>query len=103
MKNRRSVRNFLINQSFQLKYAFWLTASGLVLVSMNGAVFYLYTRENYTTLVDLSPMTDEARLLLQGELRTILHHPNINQYLCFDSNINLHSYPYFSWVSRLYW
>ncbi len=72
MNNRRKLRNFLINPAFQLKYAFWLSASGLTLVSMNAALFYLYTRENYSTLVELSPMTDDVRRLLQTELRLII-------------------------------
>lgn len=72
MKNRRKLRNFLINPAFQLKYAFWLSASGLTLVSMNAALFYIYTRENYSTLVELSPMTDDVRRLLQAELHLII-------------------------------
>jgi len=72
IKRRRSLRNFWINPEFQSRYIFWISASGLALVALNAAVFYFYTQENYAMLVDLSPMTDEAKALLYSELREIV-------------------------------
>lgn len=69
---KRRLRNLLINPSYQLKYLFWLTLSGLVLVFLNAYSFYSYTRENYDLLVDLSPMTDEAKAQLYLELNQIV-------------------------------
>lgn len=69
---QRSLKNFLINPAYQGKYIFWMTATGLMLIVMNAAVFYWFTRENYMVLVDLSPMNDEAKVQLYQELNQIL-------------------------------
>ncbi|MEK6705992.1 MAG: methyl-accepting chemotaxis protein [Bdellovibrionota bacterium] len=71
-QNRRSISNWLINPRYQLKYIFWLTTTGLVLTALNAIVFYFYVSENYSILVDLSPMTEEAKLQLYSELRQIV-------------------------------
>ena len=69
---KRKLRNFLIDREFQFKYIFWLTASGLLLVILNAAIFYSYVHENYEMFLELTPMSDEARELLTSELREIL-------------------------------
>lgn len=71
-RKQRSFKNILINPGYQLRYTFWLSASGLVLIALNAAVFYIYVRENYAILVDLSPMTDDAKAQLYSELDQIL-------------------------------
>jgi methyl-accepting chemotaxis protein len=71
-KNRRKIKNYLITPDYQLKYCFWLGATGVLLTAINSTVFYLYIRENYATLVDLSPMTDAAKAQLYSELNRIL-------------------------------
>lgn len=71
-RNKRSIKNFLINPRFQLKYIFWLGTSGLLLVCINAGIFYYFMHENYTLLVELSPMTEQARQQLYGELKNIL-------------------------------
>jgi methyl-accepting chemotaxis protein len=68
----RSIKNIIINPRYQLRYTFWLTFSGLILVLMNAALFYLKIKENYDILVELSPMTDEAKAQLYAELRNIV-------------------------------
>jgi hypothetical protein len=69
---KRSWRNYLIDPSFQLKYAFWISGTGIFLVAAMSALFYRYIHENYVTLVDLSPMTEETKLLMYSELNEIL-------------------------------
>ncbi len=69
---QRSWKNYLIDPSFQLRYAFWLSGTGLLLVAAITSVFYFYIRENYAILVDLSPMTDDAKALLYDELNQII-------------------------------
>ena len=71
MPNQRKLKNYLINPKFQLRYIGWLFLTGLILILWNFSVFYFYTRENYALLVELSPMTEEARLQLQRELSQI--------------------------------
>jgi methyl-accepting chemotaxis protein len=69
---KRNLKNLLINPRYQLRYVFWLTSSGFALVAVNAAIAYSYISENYVTLVDLSPMTDEAKAQLYGELRHLI-------------------------------
>jgi len=69
---KRSWKNYLIDPKFQLKYAFWLSGTGLILVGAITTVFYFYIRENYAILVDLSPMTEDAKSILYEELNRII-------------------------------
>lgn len=71
-KRQRRLKNYWLNPSYQRRYIFRMVCVGLVLVAFNAAVFYTFTRENYAILVDLSPMTDEAKALLYKELRQII-------------------------------
>ena len=71
-KNRRQQRNFLINPKYQVRYIFWLTFTGMALIFINGGVFYLFIRENYKILVDMSPMEEEVKVQLYRELYQIL-------------------------------
>ncbi len=71
-KSQRKLKNFWINPEFQKKYVKAIFLVGMVLALLNSAVFYFFTRENYTLLVDLSPMTDEVKQQLYSELRWIL-------------------------------
>lgn len=70
--NRRKLKNVLIYPRYQLKYVFWLSATGLILTLVNCAVFYTYMQENYSILVDLSPMDDSTKAQLYSELRRIV-------------------------------
>lgn len=79
MRNRRRLKNILLNPRFQLKYVLLSAAGGLVVSLVNAAVFYIYTRENYTILVDLAPMDEQVKLQLYAELRQIVI------YLCASS------------------
>jgi hypothetical protein len=71
-ENRRRLRSYLLNPRYQIKFIFWLTIPGMCLIAVNALVFYYYIRENYATLVDLSPMTDAARNQLYAELNAIV-------------------------------
>ena len=70
--HQRKLKNLLINPKYQVKYVFWITLTGLSLVALNAALVYHYVSENYAILVDLSPMTDEAKAQLYRELREIV-------------------------------
>jgi methyl-accepting chemotaxis protein len=72
VQNKRKLRNYLINPGYQIRYILWLTTTGLLLLAMNGWIFYHYISENYALLVELSPMTDESKNQLFLELREIL-------------------------------
>jgi len=69
---KRNLKNLLINPRYQLRYVFWLTSSGFALVALNGVIAYSFIKENYLTLVDLSPMTDEAKTQLYSELKQLV-------------------------------
>lgn len=71
-RSQRKFRNILINPRYQLKYVFWLSASGLALTLLYSAIFYFFTRENYTILVDMSPMDAAAKDQLHRELGQIV-------------------------------
>jgi len=51
-----------------MKYAFWMTVTGGLLISMNLVVFYFYVKENYLLLVRMSPMDEEVKQQLFAEL-----------------------------------
>lgn len=68
----RSLKNLLINPAYQIKYVFWVSTAGLTLITANAIVFYSYIKENYSLLVDLSPMDDAAKNQLYTELNEIL-------------------------------
>ncbi|MGK5088941.1 methyl-accepting chemotaxis protein [Bdellovibrionota bacterium FG-2] len=70
--SQRKLRNLLINPRYQVKYIFWTTFTGLFLIFINSMVFYVFIRENYKILVDMSPMEDEAKALLYRELHQIV-------------------------------
>jgi len=72
MKQNRSLKNLIIDPTYQLKYIFWLTVPGILLVLLNASIFYYYIQENYAILVELSPISDEARGQLNTELRQII-------------------------------
>ena len=71
-KSQRSLRNLLINPAFQLRYIFWMSATGVALIGLYSTIFYLYMRENYAILVDLSPMDQSAKDQLYRELGEII-------------------------------
>lgn len=71
-KFKRSLKNYWLNPSYQGRYIFWISMTGLALVALNSSVFYYFTKENYSLLVDLSPMTDEAKNQLYKELKQII-------------------------------
>ena len=72
-RNKRSVSNFLVLPKFQLRYILINFVSSLILSASLCLVFYYFSKSNYDILVDLSPMTDEARALVYYDLkRTIV-------------------------------
>ena len=68
----RSIKNILINPAYQLKYVFWVSTAGIVLITANAFVFYSYIKENYSLLVELSPMDEASKAQLYQELNEIL-------------------------------
>ena len=72
MKNRRHLKNFLLNPAYQIKYVFWISATGISLILINMGVFYSFIRENYKLLVDMSPMEDTVKAQLYTELNQII-------------------------------
>jgi HAMP domain-containing protein len=70
--HKRSIKNLIINPSYQFRYIFWLTSSGLGLVALNSIIAYSYIKENYVTLVEMGPMTDEARIQMYLELKHLI-------------------------------
>jgi HAMP domain-containing protein len=71
-QNNRKLSNLLVNPGYQIRYIFWLTSSGLLLVALNGTIFYVFMRENYEFLVEMSPLTEEVKALLREELQKIV-------------------------------
>jgi methyl-accepting chemotaxis protein len=68
----RSLKNLLINPAYQIKYVFWVSTAGLTLITANAVIFYSYIKENYSLLVDLSPMDEASKAQLYSELNEIL-------------------------------
>ncbi len=71
-QNRRQLKNFLINPKYQLKYVFWLAMTGFVLFGFYALNLYFHIKENYSILVELSPMTAEAKTQLYTELDALI-------------------------------
>ncbi|MBU6154055.1 MAG: methyl-accepting chemotaxis protein [Bdellovibrionales bacterium] len=82
LNKKRKFNKLLINPGFQLRYVFWLTASGFVLVAINALIAFSFIRENYITLVELSPMTDETKALMHTELQNLILGLSVTS-LCF--------------------
>jgi methyl-accepting chemotaxis protein len=72
VNNRRQLKNILINPRYQLKYIFWLSATGLLLTVINCTIFYVFIKENYSILVELVPMPENVRNQLYSELFQIV-------------------------------
>ncbi len=72
-KTNRSLKNILINPAYQLKYVLWISTAGIMLIACNALIFYSYIKENYSILVDLSPMDEAAKTQLYHELNVILY------------------------------
>lgn len=68
----RSIKNLLINPVYQLKYVFWVSLTGITLITANASIFYFYIKENYDVLVELSPMDESAKIQLYHELNEIV-------------------------------
>ena len=71
-KKRRKLRNFIILPRYQGRYILWITFTGLVLTLLNSGVFFWYMSENYRLLVEMSPMDEEVKAQLFGELHEII-------------------------------
>jgi methyl-accepting chemotaxis protein len=71
-QNKRKFFNFMINPRFQLKFVLGVTLPGLAVIATYTAVVYSKVQENYQILVELSPMTDEAKTHLYSELNRML-------------------------------
>lgn len=70
--NKRRLKRLWLNPGYQAKYILWITLTGLILVAFQSLIFYMFTRENYALLVELSPMSDDAKAQLYRELKHIL-------------------------------
>jgi methyl-accepting chemotaxis protein len=70
--NRRSYRNFFIHPSYQLRFILALTLPGILLIVGYSMIMYSHVRENYELLIELSPMTAEAKNQLYMELDTMI-------------------------------
>lgn len=71
-KNQRKISSVLVNPRYQLKFVVMLCASSFILFVALISVFYRFVSENYRILVELSPMNDEVRGLLQSELNQLV-------------------------------
>jgi methyl-accepting chemotaxis protein len=68
MKNRRKLRNFLINPRFQLRYILTLVLTGVVLGIAYSIVMYHHVSKSYDSLLDACSATAENKALLFDEL-----------------------------------
>lgn len=55
-----------------MKYIFWTTSWGILLIALNAIVFYSFISENYEVFVELNDITDEAKTVLFQELDRIV-------------------------------
>lgn len=68
----RKLKNFLINPAYQMRYIFWVSGTGFLLIGLYSVLVYHYVSENYSILVELSPMEDSAKAQLYRELKEII-------------------------------
>ncbi|MFZ9521569.1 MAG: HAMP domain-containing protein [Silvanigrellaceae bacterium] len=61
-----------MNSRFQGRYIRALVGSSFVVMLCYGIIFYRHVRENYDTLVKLSPVPDEVKSELYQELNNIV-------------------------------
>lgn len=71
-KKQRKLRNLIVNPQYQLRYIFWLSLSGVLLIVIYSCLVYYYVSENYALIVELAPITDEAKAQLYSELRGVV-------------------------------
>lgn len=69
---RRKLKNYWLNSQFQGRYIRALLASSCIAMVLYGVVFYRHVKENYDTLVKISPMPDESKEQLYKELNDII-------------------------------
>jgi sensor histidine kinase YesM len=69
MDNRRSIKNFLINPEYQLRFILAIALPCLVLLGGNLLILYPHVREKYDLLTQLHP---ESAEMLSEELRTVM-------------------------------
>lgn len=80
---RRKFRNYWLNAEFQGRYITALLASSLVAMLLYGFVFYSHVKENYDTLVKISPMTDDTKVQLYAELNRIIVYLSLSSIVFF--------------------
>ena len=68
----RSLKNLILFPKYQFKIFLITLLSGFTLICINSLVFYVFTKENYKILVDLSPMEDQVKQQLYFELNQII-------------------------------
>lgn len=71
---KRSFKNILINPKYQIKYIFYISTSALLIVLFYSFITYYYIHENYALIIDLAPITEEAKSQLQKELIQLILH-----------------------------
>jgi HAMP domain-containing protein len=59
--NRRQLRLLLLNTSYQLKFVILAAGSSFLLAATNAAIFYHFAQDNYAMLINMSPMTPDAK------------------------------------------
>lgn len=69
---KRQWKNILVNPRYQLRYVFWIGATGVSLILLYSGIVYRYVSENYSILVELSPMDAQAKQQLYLELNQLL-------------------------------
>lgn len=67
----RTLRGVLVNPRLQLKFIALSGGAALVVGGVFFGVVYYFVKENYELLVNLSPMSEEARVQLQKELKLL--------------------------------
>lgn len=70
---KRSIKNYFIFPKYQLKFMFWVIVPAVLLVAIYFGIFYSFINENYETFVELGPMSDEAKVVMNNELTSITY------------------------------
>ena len=71
-KKNRSLKNLILFPRYQFRIVFLTVLASFFLTCLHSLVFYLFTRENYKILVDLSPMEENVKQQLYYELQQII-------------------------------
>lgn len=69
---RRNLKNYWIDGRYQGRYMAAMVSTSAVCMMVFGLVFYSFIRDNYNTIIELFPVTQEMQQQLRLELKILI-------------------------------